>query len=48
MRDLILWDMLSLDGYFEGPGGSIDWFHFDDDLERYILETQRSAGTAAV
>jgi dihydrofolate reductase len=38
---LILWDMISLDGYFEGPNkGDIDWFVFDDELEKYILETQ--------
>jgi dihydrofolate reductase len=46
MRSLILWDMLSLDGYFEGPGkGEIDWFRYDDDLEQYILSNQLSAGT---
>jgi dihydrofolate reductase len=46
MRNVILWDMLSLDGYFEGPEkGNIDWFRFDDDLEQYILETQQSADT---
>lgn len=44
MRELILWDMVSLDGYFEAPGGDISWFMFDDDLEKYILDTQRSAG----
>jgi dihydrofolate reductase len=38
--------MLSLDGYFEGPDkGNIDWFRFDDELERYILESQQSADT---
>lgn len=46
MRKVILWDMLSLDGYFEGPEkGGIDWFRFDEDLEKYILETQESADT---
>lgn len=45
MRDLILWDMLSLDGYFESPGGGIDWFSFDEELEQHILQTQRTAGT---
>jgi dihydrofolate reductase len=46
VRKVILWDMLSLDGYFEGrEKGGIDWFRFDEDLEEYILETQRSADT---
>jgi dihydrofolate reductase len=38
--------MITLDGYFEGPGkGQIDWFRFDEELEKYILETQKSADT---
>jgi dihydrofolate reductase len=46
MPKLILWDMLSLDGFFEGPNkGDIDWFVFDDELEKYILETQSDVGT---
>jgi dihydrofolate reductase len=46
VRNVILWDMLSLDGYFEGPEkGNIDWFRFDEDLEKYILGTQQSADT---
>jgi dihydrofolate reductase len=44
MRDLILWDMVSLDGYFEAPGGDLSWFTFDSDLEKYILDSQVSAG----
>lgn len=45
MRNLILWDMVSLDGFFEGPNRDIGWFYFDDELEKYILDTQKSAGT---
>jgi dihydrofolate reductase len=46
MRKVILWNMLSLDGFFEGPNkGQIDWFLFDDELEKYILDTQMSADT---
>jgi len=46
VRNVIMWDMLSLDGYFEGPEkGGLDWFRFDEDLEKYILETQESADT---
>jgi dihydrofolate reductase len=46
MPKLILWDMISLDGFFEGPNkGDIDWFVFDDELEKYILETQSDVGT---
>lgn len=46
MRKLIMWNMLTLDSYVEGPDkGEIDWFRFDEDLERYILDTQLAAGT---
>ena len=46
MRKLKTWNMLSLDGFFEGPNkGDIDWFVFDDEMERFIVETQLTAGT---
>jgi dihydrofolate reductase len=46
MPKVILWDMLSLDGFFEGPNkGDIDWFAWDDDLEKYVLDTQSDVGT---
>ena len=44
-RKLILWNMVSLDGMFEGPDHDIGWFVFEDELEKYILETQESADT---
>jgi dihydrofolate reductase len=46
MPKVILWDMISLDGFFEGPNkGDIDWFAWDDDLEKYVLDTQSDVGT---
>jgi dihydrofolate reductase len=46
MRKVITWNMLTLDAFFEGPEkGQIDWFLFDDELEKYITETQEAAGT---
>lgn len=45
MRKLIAWDMVSLDGYFEGPDHDLSWFVFDDELERYVTDTQQDAGT---
>lgn len=47
MRKLIAWDMITLDGFFEGPNkGDIDWFLFEEEeLEPYILESQMRAGT---
>ncbi len=45
MRKVIMWNMVTVDGFFEGPGRDISWFVFDDDLEKYILETQDEADT---
>lgn len=46
MRKVIMWNMVTLDGFFEGPSkGQIDWFLFDDELEKYITGSQMSAGT---
>ena len=45
MRKLIMWNMITLDGFFEGPGHDIGWFVFEDELESYIHETQLAADT---
>jgi dihydrofolate reductase len=45
MRKLILWDMVTLNGLFEGPDHDISWFVFEDELENYIRETQAAADT---
>jgi dihydrofolate reductase len=46
MRKVIMWNMVTLEGFFEGPNkGQIDWFLFDDELEKYIIDTQKSADT---
>lgn len=45
MKRLIAWNMVTLDGFFAAPDGNLDWFVFDDELERYIKETQPEAGT---
>jgi dihydrofolate reductase len=45
MRKVIMWDMVSVDGFFEAPGHDISWFVFEDELAAYIGETQRDAGT---
>ena len=45
MRKLIIWDMMTVDGFFEGPNRDISWFAYDEDLENYIRETHANAGT---
>jgi dihydrofolate reductase len=45
MRKLIIWDMVTVDGFFEGPDRDISWFVFEEEIESYIRETQKNAGT---
>lgn len=45
MRKVIMWDMVSVDGFFEAPGHDISWFVFEDELAAYIGETQREGDT---
>lgn len=45
MRKLIIWDMVTVDGFFEGPDRDISWFVFEGELENYVSETQKKADT---
>lgn len=45
MRRLIIWDMVTVDGFFEGPDKDLSWFVFEEEIENYIRETQRTAHT---
>jgi dihydrofolate reductase len=38
LRNIIVSNMVSLDGYMAGPKGEIDWFVWDKDLERFTKE----------
>jgi dihydrofolate reductase len=38
MRKVVLWMGVSLDGFFEGPDGDIDWHRVDDELHSYMNE----------
>jgi len=48
MRRLVVWNMMTLDGYFEGPKPwEIDWHEYvwGDELERFSLDQGREVGT---
>ncbi len=45
MRRLIVSNLMSLDGFFEGPNHSLDWFLFDQDLFQYSVEMLHSVDT---
>jgi len=45
MSQLIQWNMLSLDGYFEGARSwDVEWFHpyFNEELEKFSIEQLRA------
>jgi dihydrofolate reductase len=46
MARLIMWDLISLDGFIEAPGRDISWHEdvWGDELERFSIEQGKSAG----
>jgi dihydrofolate reductase len=45
MRKLIVVNIVSLDGYFEGPGHDVMALPFDEAFDEYNVERLREAGT---
>ena len=45
MRKIIVFNNITLDGYFSGPKGEYDWFIQDPELARQSQETQGSVDT---
>lgn len=45
MKRVITWNMVTLDGFFAAADGNLDWFVFEDELDRYVKETQPQADT---
>ena len=47
MRKLIMWNMVTLDGFFEGPKSwEIDWYEYvwGDEMDQLSLEQSKSIG----
>ncbi|MDF6041859.1 dihydrofolate reductase family protein [Streptomyces sp. JH14] len=44
MRKIILMMSVSLDGFIEGPGRSIDWHRVDDELHQHFNDELRAMG----
>ena len=45
MRKIIASEMVTLDGYFAGPNGEIDWFVYNKEIEKYGIELARTVDT---
>ena len=43
MGRLIMFNLVSLDGFFAGPNGEIDWFQTDDEFEDFSIEQTAQA-----
>jgi dihydrofolate reductase len=38
MRKVIMFNLITLDGYFEGPGNDISWHQVDDEFNEFAIE----------
>jgi dihydrofolate reductase len=38
MRKVILFNLVTLDGFFEGPGSDISWHQVDDEFNEFAIE----------
>jgi dihydrofolate reductase len=45
LRRLIVSEMVTVDGFFSGPNGELDWFVQDDSLERFANDLLDSVDT---
>ena len=45
MRNLFSFNMVTLDGFFEGPNQDISWHHVDDEFNQFAIEQTSSIGT---
>lgn len=38
MRKVIMFNLVTLDGYFEGPNREIDWHNVDEEFNEYAID----------
>src|SRR5262245_33678488 len=44
MRKLFAFNMISLDGFFEGPNGDLSWHNVDEEFNQFAIEQTSSLG----
>jgi dihydrofolate reductase len=44
MRKIIAFNLVTIDGFFAGPNGEIDWHNYDDEMGMYSIEQMKSLG----
>jgi dihydrofolate reductase len=45
MRNIVLQMMTTVDGFFEGPAGELDWHAVDEEFARYAVDLLNSVDT---
>jgi dihydrofolate reductase len=45
MRKLIVFNLVTLDGYFSGQGGDISWHNVDEEFNKYAIEKVNTGNT---
>jgi len=45
MRKVIVFNMITVDGYFCGPNGEIDWHNVDAEFNEFAIEQTKNMGT---
>jgi dihydrofolate reductase len=43
MKKLIMFNLITLDGFFAGPNGEIDWHNVDDEFQEFAIDQLNSA-----
>jgi dihydrofolate reductase len=45
LRKVIVFNLITIDGYFEGPGHEIDWHNVDEELNNFSIEQLKTTDT---
>ena len=45
MKKIIVFNMVSLDGFFAGEDGNIDWHVVDDEFNEFAVENTKEFST---
>lgn len=45
MRNIILFNLITLDGYFAGPNGEIEWHRVDEEFNDFAIEQLHTIGS---
>lgn len=45
MRKIVVFNLISIDGYFAGEDGNIDWHNADDEFNKFGVEQTKTFGT---